>query len=280
MTPLRQRMIQQLEIRNYAPSTVRSYVREVAAFARYFGESPERLGPEDIQAYQLHMVYEKKLAWGGFNKAVCALRFFYVQTLDRPWLVKHIPYAKEAKKLPLVLSQEEVRALLMAITNRSHRVVAMTMYAAGLRVGEAIRLRVADIDSKRMLLNVVEGKGRKDRMAPLSPVLLHHLRHHYRRYRPQHWLFPSKKGSGNHVSDHCIGTAVAKARHAVDDKPVTPHTLRHCFATHLLEAGTDIRTVQVLLGHSSIKTTTVYMHVTQKHVTGVESPLEALRRLS
>ncbi len=279
MTPLRQRMIQQMQIRNYAPSTIYSYVREVTKFAHYFGRSPAELGRDEIYRYQVHMVKEKKLAWGGFNKAVCALRFLYGHTLARPWLIKHIHYAKKPKKLPLVLSQQEVQALLLAITNLSHRVVVMTMYGAGLRVSEATRLRVSNIDSKRMLIHVVEGKGRKDRLAPLSPPLLYHLRQHYRRIRPRDWLFPSSKRRGRHAYPNCIRTAITRARHAVGDKLVTPHTLRHCFATHLLEAGTELRTVQVILGHSSIRSTAVYAHVTQKQVEGVTSPLEALKGL-
>ncbi len=281
MTPLRQRMIEDMKVRNLATSTIDTYVMEVAAFARYFKRSPELLGPEEIREYQVHMVNEKKLAWGGFNKAVCALRFLYSKTLNQDWSVERIPFAKKHRKLPLVLAQDEVRALLEAIEDPQSRVIAMTLYGAGLRISEAIHLRVADINSKRMVIHVVEGKGRKDRLVMLSPVLLTHLRRHYRRYHPRCWLFPSPIPKRNtHVSKNHMSTAIAAARHVVDDKPVTSHTFRHCFATHLLEAGTDLRTVQVLLGHSSITTTAIYMHVTRKHITGVESPLEALRTLS
>lgn len=282
MTPLRQRMLEDMKVRNLAATTIDSYIREVAAFARHFNRSPEQLGPEEIREYQVHMVNEKKMSWGGFNKAVCALRFLYSNTLNQDWSVERIPYAKRPKKLPVVLSQGEVWALLEAIEDPLNRVVAMTLYGAGLRVSEAIHLRVPDVDSKRMVLKVVEGKGRKDRLVMLSPVLLTHLRRHYRRYRPRCWLFPSplKRNRRNPVSAHRISTAIKAARHVVDDKPVTPHTFRACFATHLLESGTDLRTVQALLGHSSIYTTARYLHVTRKHITGVQSPLEALRNLS
>jgi len=281
MTPLRQRMIEDMKVRNLTTMTIDSYVREVAAFARYFKRSPEWLGPEEVREYQVHLVDEKKFSWGGFNKAVCALRFLYRNTLNKDWSVERIPYAKRPKKLPLVLSQDEVKAVLEAIEDPQSRVIAMTLYGAGLRISEAIHLRVADVDSKRMVLHVVEGKGRRDRLVMLSPVLLTHLRRHYKRYHPRCWLFPSPIPKRNtHVSQHHVSTAIKTARHVVDDKLVTSHTFRHCFATHLLEAGTDLRTVQVLLGHSSITTTAIYLHVSRKRIMGVESPLEALRNLS
>ena len=280
MTPLRQRMIEDMKVRNLATTTIDSYVREVAMFARYFRRSPELLGPEEVREYQVHIMNEKKMSWGGFNKAVCALRFLYSKTLNKDWSVERIPFAKKPKRLPLVLDQDEVRALLEAIEDPQNRVIAMTLYGAGLRISEAVHLRVPDIDSKRMMLHVVEGKGRKDRLVMLAPVLLAHLRRHYRRCHPRYWLFPSPLRIGKPVSQHHVSTAIMAARHVVDDKPVTSHTFRHCFATHLLEAGTDLRTVQALLGHSSITTTMIYMHVTRKHIAGVESPLEALRNLS
>ena len=286
MTPLRQRMIEDMQIRNFTPSTIESYVRQVATFARYFKRSPDQLGAEEIREYQLHLIH-KELAWGTFNQAVCALRFFYTKTIKVDWDIEQVPYGKRPRKLPLVLSQEEVRALLGAIGDFQDRVAAMTLYAAGLRVTECITLRIEDIDSKRMMIRV-EGKGQKDRLVTLSPLLLSYLRQHYERYhakhckggKPQHWLFPSKRRTaGKHVSKHHMQTTIANARHVVGDKPVTPHTLRHCFATHLLESGTDLRTVQALLGHASIKSTAIYTHVTRKHITGVESPLEALAKL-
>jgi site-specific recombinase XerD len=279
-------MIEDMQIRNFTPSTIETYVRQVGAFARYFKRSPDELGAEEIREYQLHLIHDKELAWGTFNQAVCALRFFYTKTLKVDWDIEQVPYGKRPRKLPLVLSQEEVRALLGAIGDFQDRVTAMALYAAGLRVTECVTLKTNDIDSRRMLIHV-KGKGQKDRLVTLSPVLLSHLRQHYQRYKaqrgkgkPQHWLFPSKwRTSSNHVSKHHVETVIANARHAVDNKPATPHTLRHCFATHLLESGTDLRTVQALLGHASIKSTAIYTHITHKHITGVESPLEALAKL-
>ena len=276
MTPLRQRMIEDMQVRNLSPHTIDCYVRQVALFARYFNRSPELLGPDEIRAYQLHLVHERKLGWGSFNQAVCALHFLYLKTLGKDWNIESIPFAKQPKKVPLVLSQDEVRAVLEAITNPQNRVIAMILYAAGLRVSEAVSLRIADIDSKRMLLHVVQGKGRKDRLVTLSPVLLHHLRCHYQRYRPRSWLFPSRTYPDRHVTRDAVAQAIAAVRHAVADKPVSPHTLRHCFATHLLESGTDLRTVQALLGHASISSTVIYTHVTRKRITAVDSPLESL----
>ena len=186
MTPLRQRMIEDMQVRNLSPRTIDCYVRQVAAFARHFKRSPELLGLEEIRGYQIHLVHERKLSWSSFNQAVCALRFLYRKTLGKDWDIDSIPFAKQPKKLPLVLSQDQVHAVLDAITNPQHRVIAMTLYAAGLRVSEAVSLRITDIDSKRMLLHVVQGKGRKDRLVTLAPLLLRHLRCHYRRYRPRH----------------------------------------------------------------------------------------------
>ena len=276
MTPLRQRMIEDMQMRNLSPHTIDYYVRQVALFARYFNRSPELLGLDEIRTYQLHLVHERKLGWGSFNQAVCALRFLYLKTLGKDWNIESIPFAKQPKKLPLVLSQDQVRAVLAAITNPQHRVIAMTLYAAGLRVSEAVSLRIADIDSKRMLLHVVQGKGRKDRLVTLSPLLLHNLRCHFKRYRPRSWLFPSRQHPDRHITRDAVAHAIAAVRHVVGGKPVSPHTMRHCFATHLLEAGTDLRTVQALLGHASIRSTVIYTHVTRKRITAVESPLESL----
>ena len=228
MTPLRQRMIEDMQVRNLSPHTIEYYVRQVALFARYFNRSPELLGRDEIRAYQLHLVQERNLGWGSINQAVCALRFLYRKTLGKDWDIDSIPFAKQPKKLPLVLSQDQVRAVLDAITNPQHRVIAMTLYAAGLRVSEAVSLRITDIDSQRMLLHVVQGKGRKDRLVTLAPLLLHHLRCHYRRYRPRHWLFPSTTYPDRHVTRDAVAQAITKVRHVVAGKPVSPHTLRHC----------------------------------------------------
>ena len=276
MTPLRQRMIEDMQVRNLSPHTIDCYVRQVAAFARHFKRSPELLGLEEIRGYQIHLVHERKLSWSSFNQAVCALHFLYVRTLGKDWNIEHIPFAKRPRKLPLVLSQDEVHAVLEAITDPQHRAIAMTLYGAGLRVAEAVGLRIVDIDSKRMLLHVVQGKGRRDRLVMLSPLLLRNLRCHFRRYRPRAWLFPSTTHPDRHVTKDTVRHAIAAVRHVVGGKPVTPHTLRHCFATHLLESGTDLRTVQALLGHASIRSTVIYTHVTRKRIAALASPLESL----
>jgi site-specific recombinase XerD len=271
-------MIEDMQIRNFAPNTIRCYVGQVAIFARHFGRSPEELGIEDIRNYQVHLAQERKVSWATFNLAVCAIRFLYRTTLKMDWYIDHIPYAKQPKKLPVILSQEEVRKFLDAIENDKHRLIVMTMYGAGLRVTEAVSLRVEDVDSKRMLLHIVQSKGRKDRQVPLPVVLLTRFREYYKRYRPQYWLFPSRV-PGKHLTRAAVKCVITKYRPVID-KPITPHTFRHCYATHLLESGTDIRTVQALLGHGWIKSTAVYLHVSRKRITAVKSPLEALDGLS
>ena len=276
MTPLRQRMIEDMQLRNLSPRTIDCYVRQVALFARHFKRSPKLLALDDIRAYQVHLVHHRKLAWSSFNQTVCALRFLYSKTLGKDWNIDCIPFAKRPKKLPLVLSQDQVHAVLAAITDPQHRVIAMTLYAAGLRVSEAVSLRITDVDSQRMLLHVVQGKGGKDRLVTLSPLLLYHLRCHYQRYRPRDWLFPSRHYPDRHITRDAVAFAIAAVRHVVAGKPVSPHTMRHCFATHLLESGTDLRTLQALLGHASIRSTAIYTHVTRKRITAVESPLESL----
>lgn len=278
MTALRRRMIEDMQIRNLSPKTIACYVTQVACFARHFERSPAKLGPDDVRAYQLHLL-RRRLSFSTFNQATCALRFLYRKTLPRHWAVDRIPYAKQPKKLPVVLRREEVESLINAIDLPQHRLVAMTMYAAGLRVSEAISLTPADIDSKQMLIRVVQGKGRKDRFVPLSTILLEQLRENYRRNRSQPWLFPGSL-KGKHITAKAVAQAFARARHAVDSKPVTPHCMRHSFATHLLESGTDLRTIQVLLGHGSLGTTAIYLRVDCKRISMVKSPLDSLTLLS
>lgn len=278
MTPLRQRMIEDMQVRNYSPNTIEAYVRHVAFFAQHFGRSPTELGLEEIRAYQVHLVHQKKVGWSSFNQTVCALRFLYRTTLQKDWGIEHIPYAKQPKKLPLVLSQEEVRRFLGAFKNEKHRLIAMLLYGVGLRVSEAVSLRVEDVDSQRMVLHILQGKGRKDRLAPLPPSLLLRLRRYYQQARPKYWLFPGGI-PGTHLTRSTVERVMAQHR-AVVGKPVTPHTLRHCYATHLLEAGTDLRTLQALLGHAWIQSTARYTHVSRKRMGGVKSPLETLDDLS
>ena len=278
MTTLRERMIEDMRICNLAPRTIYSYVGQVARFARYYKRSPATLGAEDIRAYQLHLI-KKRCASSTLNQVSAALQFLYQRTLGKAGEVEHIRYAKRVKKLPFVPSQQEVERLINAIPHPRHRVIAMTMYAAGLRISEAVSLRPADIDSKRMMIRVVQGKGRKDRFVPLSPVLLDQLRQHYRRVHPTNWLFPSRV-AGRHISTKMVTRVIVHARHAIGHKPVTPHSLRHAFATHLLEAGTDLRTIQVMLGHACLSTTTVYLRVSPKLVGTVKSPLDSLTLLN
>jgi integrase/recombinase XerD len=274
MTALRRRMLEDMQIRNLSPNTIDAYLGQVARFALHFKQSPVKLGPEQVRAYQLHLVRQRRSA-SSLVQATCALRFLYQKTLARDWAVGHIPLAKKPKKLPMVLAQDEIAHLLGAIASPQQRVVAMTMYAAGLRVSEAVSLTPANIDSKQMVIRVIQGKGRKDRTVPLSPVLLEQLRRHYRRAHPRTWLFPGR-GAGQHVSEKSVWRSIARARAAVAGKRVSPHCLRHSFATHLLEAGTDLRTIQLLLGHASLKTTAVYLHVSRKHISEVRSPLDTL----
>jgi integrase/recombinase XerD len=275
MTPLRQRMIEDLRVRNYSPKTEEIYVAQVARFARHFGVSPEQLGPEEVRTYQLHLI-EQGVSWSTFNQTVCALRFLYRTTLGRSWGVKHLPFAKKPRRLPCVLSREEVEALLGAAHNAKHRAVLMTLYSTGLRVSEVAQLRLEDIDSQRMLIRVRQGKGRKDRVVMLSPVLLDHLRA-YRRAQPRSpWLFP-----GGEPDQPLSVSAVQKVcgqagRKAGIGKRVTPHLLRHSFATHLLESGADLRLIQTLLGHQSVRTTQLYTQVTADRIRATANPLDGL----
>ncbi|MBI2073706.1 MAG: site-specific integrase [Gemmatimonadetes bacterium] len=262
MTELRQRMIADLRIRNYSPRTIDCYTRCVAAFARYFRQSPLALGPEQIRTYQTYLVETKRTSWAAFNQVVCALRFLYGTTLQRPGLIEDIPFPRQPHRLPVVLSPAELARFFTAIPNLKHRTVLMTMYAAGLRVLEALHLRVADVDSARQCLRVEQGKGQKDRYTLLPPTLLQQLRTYWHATRPASvWLFPGRRAAmpldATAVQRQC-GPAAGRAGLA---KRVTTHTMRHCFATHLLEAGTDLRTIQQLLGHRSLQTTAVYLHV-------------------
>lgn len=278
MSPLRKRMIEDLRIRNYSPHTVRIYVEMVARFARHYGRSPAELGPEAVHAYQLHLL-DAGTSWSRFNQAVAALRFLYRITLARPWPVEHIPYGKKPRRLPVVLSQDEVVRLLSGVTSPMHRVALATAYAGGLRVSEVVALRACDIDSARMLIHIADGKGQKARLVPLSQVLLGELRAYWRAQRPQLWLFPGGK-AGRPITAHALGNACRRAAEAAGlRKRVTVHTLRHSFATHLLEGGTDIRTVQALLGHASLSTTSRYTHVRRHRITATRSPLDLVAEL-
>lgn len=279
MTPLRQRMIEDLQLRNRSPRTIETYISHVARFAKFHGRSPELLGPEDVRAYQLHL-RDSGTSWSLFNQAVCALKFLYSVTLRVDWPVAHIPYGRKPRKLRVVLSQDEVVRLLSAVDNDVYRMALTTAYAAGLRITELVMLKAEHLDSARMLLHVELGKGQKARLVPLSEVLLAQLRDYWRTGRPKikgsPWLFPSEDPARPlHTTtiEKACQRACAAARLT---KHATPHTLRHCYATHLLEAGTDLRTVQALLGHASLSTTAIYTHVQRKLVTATKSPLDAI----
>ena len=260
MSPLRRRMLQDLQIRNHSPATIKVYVCRVSQFARHFGKSPALLGPEHIREYQLSLL-EKEASSSEFKQVVAALRFLYTVTLRRSWPSERIPYRRQERRLPVVLAQEEVRALFEAVENRKHRMVLRTMYSTGMRLKEALNLRVGDIDSKRMTVLIRSGKGNKDRYVPLSRTLLEELREFWKVYRSRTLLFWGKT-SEKALSSTTIQRACRKAgEDAGLPKRVTPHVLRHCFATHLLEAGADLRTLQLLLGHRCLRTTAIYLHV-------------------
>ena len=261
MTSLRKRMTEDLRLRNYSHKTIEAYTRAVAAFARHFGKSPEQLTPSHIRQYQIFLVEQKKVAWGTFNLIVCALRFFYRITLERNDIIEHIPFPRREKRLPVVLSTSELKAFFNAVANFKCRTVLMTMYGAGLRLSEALSLRIDDIDGQRRLIRVRQGKGNRDRYVSLSPTLLTHLRHYWKVHKPKTWLFPGRSPD-HRLSASSVQKAASSARlKARINKPVTTHTMRHCFATHLLETGIDLRKIQLLLGHGSLNTTAFYLHV-------------------
>ncbi len=273
MTPLRRKMIEEFQIRHYAAGTQKSYLHCVSRFAQHFGRSPDQLGPEEVRAFLLHLVNEAKVSQGVLVNYVSALRFLYKITLQRPWDLQTIPYPRPEKHLPEIPTREEILHLLGYVRNLKHRAILMTCYAAGLRVSEAVRLKPTDIDSSRMVLYVRQGKRRKDRVVPLSKTLLERLRVYYRAVRPQNWLFPGRYGQ--HLSVRVAQHALKRARRVSGMKrPMTVHTLRHGFATHLLEAGTNLRTLQLLLGHASLRTTSVYTHVSTRELASVTSPLD------
>ena len=277
MNTLRHRMIDDLKVRNRSLRTIQSYVAQVANFARYFGKSPELLGAEEIRQYQVYLVEQRHVSWSNYNQAVCALRFLYRHTLKRDWVVEHIPFPRQPKKLPLVLSQGEVQRLLQACHSLKLRALLTTAYAAGLRLNELTHLQLSDIDSARMVIRVRQGKGQKDRNVMLSPTLLELLRFYWRLERPSTWLFPGNKEPQQPINHSVVQRACQQAgRDAGLSKPVTVRMLRHCFATHLLEAGTSIRVIQTLLGHSSVSTTQIYARVSPEAVTRTISPLELL----
>jgi integrase/recombinase XerD len=277
MTSLRLRMLEDMQIRNLAVNTQESYVQQVSLFARYFNQSPEQLGPEQIRTYQVYLTKEKKLATGSILIAISALRFLYKVTLKKNWTFEDIiPAPKKPQTLPVVLSPEEVLQFLACVSSRKYRAILTTCYAAGLRVSEAIALTPPAIDSKRMVVRVEQGKGGKDRYVMLSPKLLEILRQWWRAERPEHWLFPGDI-PGQHISRGAVERECQKALAICKiSKPITPHSLRHAFAVHLLEQGTDLRTIQLLLGHRSLATTAKYLRIATSKVCSTTSPLDLL----
>src|SRR5262250_1666607 len=258
-------MLEELQRRNFSRHTIRYYIRTVEDFARRFNCPPDRLGPRHIREFQAELFQKRKLSPNSVIRHLAALRFFYIKTLKRAWSIAETPYPKWVFRLPTILSQEEVAQLIDAALTPYHRTLLMTLYATGARRAELTHLKVADIDSKRMVIRIQGGKGRKDRDVMLSAKLLEELRAHWHRLRrrPKVWLFP---GNHNHCGNQPIDCKTVwhacyqASQRAGLQKSIHPHTLRHCFATHLLEAGADLRTIQILLGHHDLKATTVYLH--------------------
>jgi site-specific recombinase XerD len=275
MTPLRQRFIDDLRLRNYARRTIDTYVSRVACFAKHFGRSPELLGPNEVRDFQLHLL-QQRVSWSSFNQAVCALRFLYGTTLGRPEQLPLIPYGKVPKKLPSVLSPEEVARLLEAAPPPRDRVLLQVAYGCGLRLSELTHLQVTDIDSARMVIHVRQGKGAKDRLVPLSLRLLEELRAYWRVCRPRTWLFPGHKPERPITTSNVQRRFARLVKRIGLTKHCSMHTLRHSYATHLLEAGVDLLTLQRLLGHTSLQTTARYLHVSTHRLARTPSLLDLL----
>lgn len=281
MTPLRQRMLEELQRRNYSPATTRGYILAVKQFAEHFGKSPQEMGAEEVRRFQLYLLNEKKLAPGTVEIRMSALRFLYKKTLKRRDLgFDDLVFPKRPKKLPVVLSPEEVTRLIEAAPNLMHRTILMVLYGTGIRRSEASVLKVSDIDSQRMVIHVRQGKGARDRDVPLTPKLLEALREYWRWKRPKTFLFPSPerwRGSEQPISDKTVWYACRQAAtRAGITKTIGPHTLRHSFATHLMEAGTDLRTIQLLMGHAHLEHTTVYLHLSGRHLHAAINPLDQI----
>jgi integrase/recombinase XerD len=276
VSALRQRMIDDMAVRNFAPNTQESYLHQVSLFARYFGKPPEQLGPEEIRAYQIYLTQDRKVAVGTRTVAVSALRFLYGVTLRREWSIPLIPSPKKDHRLPIILSPEEVMRLLQAAPSFPHHVIFSTMYGTGMRVSEAVHLRATDIDSQRMMIRIEQSKGHKDRYVQLSPKLLDLLRCYWRKMRPHEWMFPGQIPD-QPLGREAVGDAVVQAsQRAGLTKRTTPHSLRHAYAVHLLEAGTDVRRIQLLLGHRSLSTTARYLRLATTTVCATASPLDLL----
>ena len=280
MTRLRNKMLEELQRRNYSHRTAKTYVRIVREFAEHFHQSPDKLGPEQIRQYQAHLFQTKKLAPATVSQYVSALRFLFIKTLRRHFLAEYIPFPKSRKRLPTVLSPEEVARLIDSARNLYHRTLLMTLYSTAMRRAELCRLKVRDIDSQRMMIRIDQGKGSRDRDVPLSPKLLETLRVYWRWMQPSTFLFPGTvKGvrADVPISPNVVWLACRQAAQVAGiAKRISPHCLRHSCASHLLEEGADLRTIQVLLGHSRLEHTLIYLHLSHKHLQAVPNPLDTL----
>jgi integrase/recombinase XerD len=279
MTTLRKRMLEELQRRNYSSETIRAYLFAVKDFSTYFGKRPDLLREEHLRQYQLHLLNDRKLTVDTIIGRIAALRFFFVKVLRRRYREIDLVYPKRSERLPVILSEEEVARLIESAATSYHRVILMTLYGTGLRREELCRLKVTDVDSQRMVLHVRQGKGRKDRDVTLSPRLLEVLRDYWKWRKPKTYLFPSyhSKRREQPISSRTVYYAVSEAaRRAGIQKKVYPHLLRHSWATHLLERGTDLKTIQIQLGHFDLEATTIYLHLSQRHLQSIHNPIEAL----
>lgn len=276
MTELRQKMIEDLRLRNVAQNTVVCYVRAVRQYAEFFGRSPDKLDAKHLRQYLLYLIEEKKVSQGTYNQKVAALRFFYRETLKKPAYVEGVCFTKKERKLPVVLSHDEVRRFLEALDTLKHRAILMTCYGAGLRISEALSLKIGDLDSERMMIRVRQAKGKKDRYVALPKTLLAVLREYWKAAKPSEYLFPGRDGVKPLTRQSVVYACHRALKAAGINKNVSPHTMRHSFATHLLEEGADVRTIQVLLGHRSVTTTALYTHVSQATIRKTTSPLDRL----
>ena len=277
MNSIRRRMQEDLRIRHYSSATEEIYLYHADQFVRFAGQSPALLDTEDVRQYLLYLVNERRCSWSWWRQAVATLRFLFGVTLGRTYMVPQIPYPRKETRLPIVLAPRQVEHLFNVVSSLKHKLILMTLYSAGLRLSEALHLKLEDVDAARMLLHVRQGKGRRDRTVPLSPVLLHGIREYLRDAEPSPWLFCGRPGHRPMAPGTVQGMIQrARARAGLGNR-VTARTLRHSFATHLLEAGTDLRIIQQLLGHASLASTEIYTHVTSRHIEGVQSPLDRLR---
>ena len=276
VTGLTRRLAEDMKLRNYSQKTIDAYTYHVGRFAEFLRRSPESASPEDVRLFQLHLIEERKVGWSSFNQAVCGLRFLYRHTFPREWAVSMVPFGKRPKRLPQVLSGEDISRLMACVSNVKHRTFLLTLYSTGVRLNEAAHLKIADIDSQRMQLRIASGKGSKERRVPLSPRLLKELREYWKKHRPHDYLFPGKTPNVPLAPTTIQKVCKAAAVKAGLLSTITPHTLRHSFATHLLEAGVDLLTIGRLLGHASFSTTMKYLHVRQLHLNSVPSPADWL----